>query len=87
MRRTLFAVTLAALVPAAARAQNAWDAAKKAAGGATTAQAREGGQQAAPRGGAQEPVLVQDGDGRAGEGLRRRSRSGSRTPSSTRRRS
>ena len=37
MRRTLLAVALAALVPAAAHAQNAWDIAKKAAGGPATA--------------------------------------------------
>jgi outer membrane protein OmpA-like peptidoglycan-associated protein len=37
MRRTLLAVALAALVPAAARAQNPWDVAKKAAGGSATA--------------------------------------------------
>jgi OmpA-OmpF porin, OOP family len=36
MRTVLVALALAALVPAAARAQNPWDAAKKAAGGATT---------------------------------------------------
>jgi OmpA-OmpF porin, OOP family len=37
MRRTLLAVALAALVPAAAHPQNAWDIAKKAAGGPATA--------------------------------------------------
>ncbi len=36
MRRTWLILTLAALVPAAAYPQNAWDVAKKAAGGATT---------------------------------------------------
>ncbi len=36
MRRTLLAVALAALIPAAAHAQNAWDIAKKAAGGPAT---------------------------------------------------
>ena len=38
MRRTLLAVVLATLLPAAAGAQNAWDIAKKAAGSATTGQ-------------------------------------------------
>ena len=37
MRRTLVAVALATLVPAVAGAQNAWDLAKKAAGGPATA--------------------------------------------------
>lgn len=37
MRRTLLAVVLATLLPAAAGAQNAWDIAKKAAGGPATA--------------------------------------------------
>lgn len=37
MRRILLAVALATLAPAAARAQNAWDIAKKAAGGPATA--------------------------------------------------
>jgi outer membrane protein OmpA-like peptidoglycan-associated protein len=37
MRRTLLAVALAALVPAAGLAQNPWDVAKKAAGGSATA--------------------------------------------------
>ncbi len=37
MRFTVLALALAVLVPAAARAQNPWDVAKKAAGGATTA--------------------------------------------------
>ena len=36
MRRTLVALAAAALLPAAALAQNPWDVAKKAAGGATT---------------------------------------------------
>ncbi len=36
MRRFLVAVALAALLPAAGRAQNAWDLAKKAAGGPAT---------------------------------------------------
>ncbi len=37
MRRTLIALALATLLPAAAGAQNAWDVAKKAAGGSATA--------------------------------------------------
>ena len=36
MRRTLLAVALAALVPAAARAQSAWDVTKKAVGSSST---------------------------------------------------
>jgi outer membrane protein OmpA-like peptidoglycan-associated protein len=38
MNRPLLAVALAALLPVAAHAQNAWDAAKKAAGSGATAQ-------------------------------------------------